>query len=147
MEEGLLTASEIDRLAAEVDLQLSESAAAPPLVSKAGKVDLRTREAQRRVIEEATGQPVESFWEKYKSAARKDLCEPDGLLYKQWHRWRDLQSKDAVKVSYGILAGLGISGAALPAATVAATVLLLNVVLNIGVNAICEDFAGKRNEP
>jgi hypothetical protein len=135
-----LTTSEIDQLAAEVDQQLGELAQAPPIVSRAGKLDLQTREKQRRAIEEATGQTIENFWKKYKRAARQDLCHPNGLLYKQWDRWRDLQSKDAVKVSYGILAGLGVSGAALPAATVAATVLLLNVVLNIGVKAVCEEF-------
>jgi hypothetical protein len=67
------------------------------------------------------------------------LCNKDGYLYQQWHKWRDLPSKDAVKVSLGLVAGLGISGTALPVVAVAATVILLNIVLNIGVNAICEE--------
>jgi hypothetical protein len=137
-----LTNAELDRLADQVDQELKELTADPALAfqkSSSGKTTLVVPEKQRLTIEKATGESADTFWQKYRQAARKDLCDKDGLLYKQWHKWRDLPSKDAVKVSLGLVAGLGISGTALPVAAVAVSVILLNIVLNIGVNAICED--------
>jgi hypothetical protein len=137
-----LTNVELDSMASQVAGELAELTANPALAfqkSSSGKKILVVPEKQRVAIEKAIGEPADSFWQKYKQAARKDLCQADGTLYKQWHKWRDLPSKDAVKVSVGIVAGLGISGVALPVVAVAASVILLNIVLNIGINAICED--------
>ena len=142
MEKDPLMNVELDSLTDQVEQELKELTANPSLGSQkssSGKTILLVPAKQREAIEKVTGQSADSFWQKYKKAARKDLCHKDGLLYKQWHKWRDLPSKDAVKVSLGIVAGLGISGAALPVVTVAASVILLNVVLNVGVNAICDE--------
>jgi hypothetical protein len=142
MGKKLLKDTELDRLADQVDQELKELTADPALAfqkSSSGKTIPVLPEKQRKAIEIATGESADSFWQKYKRAARKDLCHKGGLLYKQWHKWRDLPSKDAVKVSLGLVAGLGISGTALPVVAVAGSVILLNIVLNIGVNAICED--------
>lgn len=149
MERTLWTNAELDRLADQVDQELKELTAIPALAfqkSSSGKIILVVPEKQRVTIEKAIGESADSFWQKYKQAARKDLCREDGLLYKQWHRWRDLPSKDAVKVSLGLVAGLGISGTALPVVGVAACVILLNIVFNIGINAICEDEGEAGNE-
>jgi len=142
MGEMLLTNAEVDRLADQVDQELKELTADPALgfqKNSSGKTILVVPKKQRVAIEKATGESADSFWQKYKQAARKDLCQSDGLLHRQWHKWRDLPSKDAVKVSLGLVAGLGISGTALPVVAVAASVILLNIVLNIGINAICDD--------
>jgi hypothetical protein len=148
-EKELLTNVELDCLADQVDQELKELSTDPTRgfqKSSSGKKILAVPEKQRVAIEKATGESADSFWQKYKQAARKDLCHKDGLLYEQWHKWRDLPSKDAVKVSLGLVAGLGISGTALPVVTVAASVILLNIVLNIGVNAICEDEKKEENK-
>ena len=142
MDKELFTDAKLGRLANQVDQELKELAAGPALgfqKSGSGKKIPVLPEKQRLTIEKATGESADSFWQKYKQAARKDLCHKSGFLYKQWHKWRDLPSKDAVKVSLGLVAGLGISGTALPVVAVAASVILLNTVLNIGVNVICED--------
>jgi hypothetical protein len=144
-----LTNTQIDLLANQVDQELKELMADPAhgfQKGRSGKTILVVPEKQRLAIEKATGESADSFWQKYKQAARRDLCQADGLLYKQWHKWRDLPSKDAVKVSLGIVAGLGIGGVALPVVGVAASVILLNIVLNIGVNAICEDEVKEGDE-
>ena|SRR6266487_5989698 len=137
-----LTSVDLNRLADQVDQELRELTADPLhgfQKSRSGKTTLVVPEKQRAAIEKATGESADTFWQKYKQAARNDLCHKEGLLYTQWHKWRDLQSKDAVKLSLGLVAGLGISGAALPVVAVAASVVLLNIVFSIGVNAICED--------
>jgi hypothetical protein len=146
MEKQPLSNAELERLADQVDEELKELTADPTLgfqKSSAGKTIVFVPKKQRVAIEKATGASADGFWQKYKQAARKDLCHKDGLLYEQWHKWRDLPSKDAVKVSLGVVAGLGISGTALPVVAVAASVILLNIVLNIGVSAICEDQEGR----
>lgn len=97
---------------------------------------------QQAVIEQATGEAFESFWAKYLRHAKRDLCLPGGLLYEQWHKWRDLESKTAVRVSYGCLAGMGISSASIGPVAVAAAVIMLNIALKIGIDALCEDCTG-----
>lgn len=144
--------AELEVLARQVDDQLNDLQSQP-----ASEVEVRsflpgkrtklpTAPKQQAVIEQATGEPFESFWEKYKRHARRDLCLPDGLLYKQWKKWRDLQSKDAVKMSLAALAGMGISTANIPALAVPATVFLLNVVAKIGIEALCEGCAEEEAE-
>jgi hypothetical protein len=139
--------TELEALALQVDRQLSDLQSQP-----AGDVDVRgstpgTRSRlpaapkQQAVIEQATGEPFESFWDKFKRHARRDLCLPEGHLYKQWKKWRDLRSKDSVKVAVGVIAGMGIPTASIGPVAVAASVFLLNAVANIGIEAVCEGCA------
>jgi hypothetical protein len=142
-----LSDAELAVLAGQVDDQLNVLQLAP-----AGDVRFRSFSAgvetslpaapeQQAIIEKATGEPFETFWQKYRRHARRDLCLPEGLLHTQWEKWRDLQSKDAVKMSLAALTGMGISTANVPALAVAATVFLLNVVAKIGIEAVCEGCA------
>ena len=144
--------AELADLAHQVDDQLRALQSAP-----SGHVELRSAALgertqlpaapeQQAVIEQAAGEPFESFWQKYRRHARRDLCLPGGLLHGQWQKWRDLQSKDAVKMSLAALAGMGISTANVPVLAVAASVFLLNVVGNIGVEAVCEGSAEEEAE-
>lgn len=146
-----MTNEELDLLAAQVRNQLEElNAHVPRGVRKHESLNAAPAmpDRQRAVIERETGISADTFWRTYKQAARKDLCHKDGLLYKQWHQWKELRSQDAVKVSLGVLAGLGITGTAVPAVAVAASVILLNIVVNIGVEAICSDEkADKKASP
>ena len=139
-----MTDAQIDALALQVKQELDELT--PKRASSRQKGEAVAAVAavpakQLAAIEQAIGDSADSFWERYKRAACKDLCHEGGQLHRQWKEFSDLKSKDAVKVSVGIVAGLGIGGAALPVVAVAATVMLLNIVLNIGIHAIC---AGER---
>src|SRR5262245_59328766 len=136
--------TELETLALQVDQQLSDLQSQP-----AGDVEVRgftlgTRcrlpaaPKQQAVIEQATGEPFDSFWDKFKRHARRDLCLPEGHLYKQWKKWRDLRSKDSVKVAIGVVAGMGIPTASLGPVAVAASVFLLNAITSIGIEAMCE---------
>ena len=97
--------------------------------------------AQRAVIEAGSGQTFETFWQRYLRHARKDLCLPGGMLHDQWKKWRDMESKAAVRVSYGWIAAMGIPSASLAPVAVAAAVFLINAAVNIGIDAICEGCA------
>jgi hypothetical protein len=136
--------AELDALALEVDKQLQALRAGPTTAFRgvkggaAGPASLPAAPDQQALIEKVAGAPFETFWQKYERHARRDLCLPGGLLHEQWRKWRDLQSKDAVKMSLAALAGMGISTANIPAIAVAATVFLLNVVAKIGIDAVCE---------
>ena len=127
MNSNHLSEDELAGLASQVDDQLiALQTSSAGLVTFRGllsgeRAELPAAPKQQDVIEKATGEPFESFWQKYKRHARRDLCLPDGMLYKQWHKWRDLQSKDAVKMSFTALATMGISTANIPAVAVAAT--------------------------
>ena len=46
-----------------------------------------------------------------------------------------------MKVAYGVLAGMGIPTASIAPVAVAASVFLLNVVLKVGIEAVCEGCA------
>ena len=69
------------------------------------------------------------------------------MLYEQWHKWKDLESKSAVKVGYGALLGMGIPTASLGPVAVAATVFLLNVALKVGIDAVCEGCRQEGEDP
>ncbi len=147
MEKPFPSDAELAALARQVDDQLNALQSIPASqvrfrgVAPGERAELPAAPEQQAVIERAAGEPFESFWQKYKRCARRDLCLPGGLLYEQWRKWRDLQSKDSVKVAYGILAGMGIPTASLAPVAVAATVFLLNVVGKIGIEAVCEGCA------
>lgn len=143
--------TEMAALAHEVDTQLNALQAAPAACVRFLKAapgeptELPAAPEQQALIERATGEPFETFWQKYKRHARRDLCLPGGLLHSQWEKWRDLQSQDAVKMSLAALAGMGISTANVPALAVAATVFLLNAVTRIGIAAVCEGCAEEQS--
>jgi len=139
-----LSEDELNELAAQVDNQLKDLLAASPAAFQVrgtkepgGKFPVAPQ--QQALIVKATGESFESFWAKYLRHAKRDLCLPGGLLHEQWKKWRDLESKAAVRVSYGWLAAMGIPAASLGPVAVAATVFLLNVALKIGIDALCED--------
>jgi hypothetical protein len=79
---------------------------------------------------------MDSFMAKLGRATKSEICDPDGLLYQQWKKWGDLDNKDTLKVLYGVLAGMGITGNILPTLAIAVTVVLLR----IGRQAFCEDY-------
>jgi hypothetical protein len=134
--------ADLEVLAQRVEAQLAALPTSIPTVHRglgsATRPARPTAPEQEKYLAQVTGEPFESFWQKYLRHAHRDLCMPDGLLYKQWQRWRDLQSKDAVKMSLVFLTGIGVSSASLAPAAVAAAVCLLNVVLKIGIDAICD---------
>jgi len=144
MAANLPSDGELDALVLEVDQQLRTLQAGPaaafPGVKglRAGPEGLPAAPDQQALIEKVTGAPFETFWQKYLRYLRKDLCLPGGLLYEQWHRWKDLEKKSAVRVSYAWLAAMGIPTASLAPVAVAATVFLLNVALKVGIDAVCE---------
>ena len=152
METPVLSDADLDILAAQVDDQLKSLRAAPEadtrrLVLGPGDTALPDAPAQRELIEAATGEPFETFWQKYRRHLRADLCLPGGLLHEQWKRWRDLESKSAVRVSYVWIAAMGIPIASIAPVAVAASVFLLNVALKVGIEAVCEGSAEEETAP
>ena len=139
-----LTDTELTALAAEVDVQLNAlqtipQAFAPSRGTKSAKPISATARPQQAVIEQATGENFATFWQKFRRHAHRDLCLPGGVLHDHWQKWKDLDTKDTVKSSCFWLAAMGISAQVLNPVAVAATVILLNAVLNIGIQAICEE--------
>ncbi|MDG3495975.1 MULTISPECIES: hypothetical protein [Pseudanabaena] len=137
---SMFSDEEISILAAEIDAQLLE------LRSLSGDAPLKSgdREAQlvkqNQAIATATKEPAKSFLQKFWKAAKADLCEEDGVLYKQWKKWGDLDNKETISTFKGILAGLGLSGNVLPTVIVAVTV----IVLHIGVKAFCDEYGDRK---
>ncbi|MBS4097658.1 MAG: hypothetical protein KGZ83_12575 [Sulfuricella sp.] len=136
--------AELDALSAQVNDQLNALLIAAPVDvatrgTKPSGSNLPAAPAQQALIEKATGEPFETFWQKYLRHAKRDLCLPDGVLNKTWQKWRDLESREAVRVSYGWLTAMGISTASLAPVAVAAVVILLNAAVKIGLDALCED--------
>lgn len=63
-------------------------------------------------------------------------------MHEQWRKYRDVESKSVVRVSYGWLAAMGIPSASLALVAVAASVFLLNVLVKVGIDAICDGGGG-----
>ena len=132
---------EISQLAAEIDAQLSE------LRSLSSDALLRSDDKEVQLVKQneaiatATKEPAKSFLQKFWKAAKADLCEEEGVLYKQWKKWGDLDNKEAMDKFKVILTGLGLTGNLLSSVLVAVMV----IVLHIGVRAFCDEY-GERKE-
>lgn len=133
--DDLFTAQQIADLSSEIDSQLRELGAPGTGLVRGRTAKEALGEKQKRAIEKATGEDAESFLTRFKSAARKDLCEKGGVLHTQWAKWKDLANKDVVKTFGGVLVGMGLSGSALQIAVVAIAVY----VLYLGVEAFCRE--------
>ena len=94
--------------------------------------------AQRTALEHATGETVNSFWLKLKRAAHEDICEKGGFIHDQWENYATIASKDLVKVSAGILTGLGISGGSFLIGVVPVALWIFTALTSIGLQAFCE---------
>ncbi|MFZ4728642.1 MAG: hypothetical protein ACOYMQ_08275 [Pseudanabaena sp.] len=132
---------EISQLTAEIDAQLLElrSPSSEALLKSGGKEAQLVK--QNQAIETATKEPAKSFLQRVGKAAKSVICEENGVLYKQWKKWGDLDNEEVISTFKGILTGLGLSGNVLPTVIVAVTVILLH----IGVTAFCEEY-GDRTE-
>ncbi len=135
--------AEFDELSAQVNRQLDTLLAAAPLDSATRGAQPASRlpaaPAQQALIEKASGEAFETFWQKYLRHAKRDLCLPGGILHEQWKQYSDLESKSVVRVSYAWLAAMGIPTASLGPAAVAVAVFVINAALKIGIDALCED--------
>jgi hypothetical protein len=92
-------------------------------------------QAELGPIEEAVGEDAASFWRKFRSALRRDLCEEGGMLYSQYRAFHDVASSDLVKYSAGVLALWGVSSGLLPTAIVIVSAL----TLHLGVRSVCDE--------
>lgn len=129
------TQDDIARLSAEIDAQLNELGAPGTGSSRSGGPKGALGAKQRRAIEKATGEDAMSFLARFKQAARQDLCEKDGILFRQWNKWKDIANEDMLKTFGGVLVGMGLSGSPLQTAVVAIAVY----VLYLGVQAFCAE--------
>jgi hypothetical protein len=131
---------EISQLAAEIDAQLLE------LRSLSSDALLRSDDKEVQLVKQnqaialATKEPAKSFLQKFWKAAKADLCEEEGVLYKQWKKWGDLDNKEAMDKFKVILTGLGLTGNLLSSVLVA----IMVIVLHIGVRAFCDDYGDRK---
>ena len=141
--------TELQILAAEIDSQLMELAKHPngsvgianlrALQQSPGQASLPDKQKQQleQAIEQDLGtkEPADTFLKKFAHAAKQDLCLEGGLLYEQWKKYGDLENKDMLNTSSGILIGMGVSNAFLATFVVAVSV----IVIHIGIKAFCAD--------
>ena len=87
MKPNLPSDPELDALALQVDDQLNDLRSQPASQVEVRGVAAGTQATfpaapkQRVVMETATGETFESFWEKFKRHTRRDLCLPGGQLH------------------------------------------------------------------
>ena len=136
------TADQLENLSAQVDQQLAElqelqeqpSIAVYKGLEPDKQDDPERLPVQWRVIAEVTKEEPRSFWQRFKQAAHRDLCEEGGVLHTQWRRYRSLSSKGVLESFGAVLVAMGFSGNALQVLSVAIGV----IVLHLGCTAICE---------
>jgi hypothetical protein len=134
----LFSPAEIEELSAEIDRQLQELRQPGVAAYRSGS-ELEPGGAlskQKESIESLTKEPMPSFLAKFGRAAKADICDKDGLLNQQWHKWGDLNDKDALERLGAVLVTMGFSGNVVSPLAVAAIV----VIAHIGLKAFCEDY-------
>jgi hypothetical protein len=134
----IFSPAEIEELSAEIDRQLQELRRSGAATYKSGD-ELEqggSLSKQKESIESLTKEPMPSFLAKFGRAAKADICDKDGLLNQQWHKWGDLNNQDALERLGAVLVTMGFSGNAVSPLAVAAIVVLVH----IGLKAFCEDY-------
>ncbi len=134
----IFSPAEIEELSAEIDRQLQELRRSGTTTYKSGD-ELEPGGAlskQKESIESLTKEPMPNFLAKFGRAAKADICDKDGLLNQQWHKWGDLNNKDALERLGAVLVTMGFSGNVVSPLAVAAIV----VIVHIGLKAFCEDY-------
>ncbi len=133
---NIFTPEQIDTLSAEIDRQIQELGK----VYRSGMQKGGTEEADRlpvkqsQAIAETTQENPKTFLQKFRAAAKNDLCEEGGVLYTQWKKWADLNNKDVIERFTAILVALGFTGNALEILVVSVAV----IVIHLGAKAFCE---------
>jgi len=129
----VLTDAELELYAAQVETRLAELQDlefADPV--RGGKKD-----AKRAEVEKNLGDFAE-FWERFIKAAKQELCDKQGSLYKHWQSWggkpKPKQTLEAVQT---VLMGMGIGLSLELAALIAVIVEISAVILKIGIKAVC----------
>jgi hypothetical protein len=131
----LFTDEEITTLSARIDAELLYLGTPGTGQLKSATPEEVLPVRQRQALETATGEEATSFIAKFKRAARQDICQPEGVLYQQWQKYRDITNKDVLQTFGGVLMSMGLAGNTLQIAVVALAVY----VLYIGLTAFCED--------
>ena len=136
---------QLDELALQVDDELRELASQPAETATVRAVpdphelpDIEVPKRQLEIVREGSPDGFESFWQKYLRLLREDLCLEGGELNKVWIKYRDIDSKTLVRKSWQWLVLLGYAQGAVPAASVAISVIVLNILAKVGIKAICE---------
>ena len=106
----LLSEDQIEMITQELDeaIEALDAQYGPIRVSRQSPVELLPA-AQRAKLEQAVGETAAQFWPRFKHAAHDDVCTEGGFIHDQWQNFQDIARKDLVKVSAGILAGMGIA--------------------------------------
>jgi hypothetical protein len=133
------TPEQINILSAQIDQRLQQLRDEPPTALSKGDEPDKQKISERlpmqwRAIEEITKEEPRNFWQRFKQAARRDLCEEGGVLYTQWRRYRSLSSKSVLESFGAVLVAMGFSGNALQVLSLAVGV----IVLHLGCTVICE---------
>ena len=135
-----LSGDELVMSLAAVERQLEEVRSSGSAISRDPIGELRALRSQlvvqEEAIERAAGEPAESFLRKFMRSGHRDLCEEDGVLFKQWKKYGDLDNETTLKVVGGILTTMGLTGGMLQAGAIAVTV----IVLHLTVKTICEEY-------
>jgi hypothetical protein len=133
----IFTPEEIATMSAEIDKQLEElkTDLLSDTITKDGKKLSSLPPKQRQNIEKNIKENSENFSDRVLRALYNDLCKDDGILYKQYQRFGELNNKEIIKTLGPLLAGMGLASIPLQTVTVAITVY----VLHIGVKVICDE--------
>jgi len=129
---------EIDTLSAQIDAQLAKlyDHYDPDNARGEGDDPLERLTEQRQAIEQNTGESANTFFKRFVQEAKKDLCTEEGMLYKQWKKWGDLDNAEVIKSFKSVLVALGVTGAVLQTVLVASAV----IVIHLGIKTVCEQY-------
>jgi hypothetical protein len=142
----MLSEDQIEALTQELDAAIDtlDEDYAPVRVSRGDKGEdalvARLPTTQRTQLEQATEETAANFLQRFKRAARADICQEGGFIHDQWTRYEEIASKDLVKISAAVLTGMGMTSTASLLTTVVPVALwIVTALTHIGINALCDE--------
>lgn len=137
---SVFTNEEIEAMSAEIDKQRDEISINESGAVKGIRKTKPLPAKQAKAIRDNAQEEPESFLKRFCHAAKNDLCNKDGMLYKQWKRFGDLGNKDVVDKFGLLLAAMGFSGGILRTLTIATSVIFLHLT----IKTFCEEYGNER---
>ena len=139
----IFTTEEIQTLSAQVDKQLHELEIMPVVQAKSVARELcppldELPPQQHQAIEEQVQENPNTFLQKFAHQAKALICNADSDLRKQYKLFGDLNKEEVLEKFAGFLAVMGFSGMGLKILTVAITVYVIRIGIQVFSKKYCQ---------
>lgn len=138
-----MSSDTLNRLVNEIDHEIEELRIDERLTgyksNKTNQFDIPVH-LKNRVMDYVSS--FEPLWNQFTESLHSELCEEKGYLNQQWKQWKEFQTSDVAKYTYSAMIASGVAKESLGPLTVLLSTIVINSVINQGLQAFCSRYEG-----